>query len=294
MTFGCNAQNSVSTNEIFSTEGIKVGVKSKEGKILIEPIYKHIRILMNHDKLTLPPKEGREGTKNLEYYLVSNSDNQKALFDKNGKVVFDFCDCVNIVVDQYTQTAVISKKIPNYKQPRSFLHKLNGGLLFESSFENIAYINNSNLIALIAQDSPDEEFYLFNPFSKKKIGPFDHFNIYSKDMSPFGLSEMEFEKSSNLNTITIRKEVDNDYIWGMIDFDGKEILPMEYRYLQLFLTQEKKHPSFKRADKPEGIDFLFRGTLGNKPSKSILFDSNFDKYEFKISPRKGEYKIEKM
>ena len=150
------------------------------------------------------------------------------------------------------------------------------------------------MIALIVEDGQNDEFYLYNPFTKKKLGPFDHFNIYNEDISPVGMNELDFEKYKKLNLVKVRREVDNDYIWGVIDSKGIEILPMEYRNLEMFSEQHKSHPAFKKAVKPEGVDFIFKGAHISKPSTSIYFDNNFVKYEFKSSVIKGEYRIEKM
>ena len=89
--------------------------------------------------------------------------------------------------------------------------------------------------------------------------------------------------------------MDNDYIWGMVDSKGNSILPLEYKNLKLILEADKNHPAFKQAIKPEGVDFIFKGTQISKPSKLIYFDSNLEKYEFKIiSVDKREYRIEKI
>lgn len=294
LAYGCNAQNSITTNKIFRTKDNLFGVKSQKGNLLIDSIYKHIRIVSDYEKTILPNNENRERINQLEYYLVSNSSNQKAIFDKDGELVFDFVACLNIIIDQHTRTAIVTKEIKANTRPRSYLHHLNGELLLENSYENIAYISNSDLIALIVEDGQNDEFYLFNPFEKNMLGPFDHFNIYNEDMSPFRMKESDFDKYQKLNIIKVRREVDNDYIWGIVDSKGYEILPVEYRNLNVFLEQDKNHPAFRRALKPEGVEFFFKGAHISKPSTLIYFDNNFVKYEFKSSVEKGEYRIEKM
>ncbi len=294
LVLGCKTQYSVTTNEVITTKDHLYGVKSKEGKLLIDSIYSRIHIFNEHAKLTLPPK--KPISKQLEYYVVSNSNNKKALFNQDGKLVFGFIDCLSIIFDQHTQMIVATKKEQANTQPRSYLYNIKGELLFDASFENIAFINNADLIALIVEDGANDEFYLWNPFTMKKLGPFDHFNIYNDDSRlPKGMEDSVFETCKRLNIIAVRTEVDNDYIWGIIDSKGNEILPIEYKNLKIFLESKKNHPAFKKAIKPEGVEFIFTGAHMSKPSTSIYLDSSFVKYEFKtISRKDGEYLIEKM
>ena len=65
-------------------------------------------------------------------------------------------------------------------------------LTFDTSFEPITFINDSDLIVA---DGAHDEYYLYSPFTKDKIGPFDHFYIYNEDSSgPIGMELQEFEK----------------------------------------------------------------------------------------------------
>ena len=112
LAFGCNAQNSVTTNEIFRTKDNLFGVKSKAGKLLIDSVFEEIRLIYPHEKKMLPPKENSMGLKPPEYYLVSNSTKQKALFDKDGVLVFDFMDCEGIILDEHTRTVAVTKQAP--------------------------------------------------------------------------------------------------------------------------------------------------------------------------------------
>ena len=160
LALGCQAQNSVKSNEIFSTKENLFGVKSKEGKLLIDPIYEWIRVVLDHERLTLPPIGNRQGAKELEYYLARNASNQKAIFNQDGDLLFGFVDCQGLIIDQHTQTVVVTKEIQANTRPRSYLYQVNGDPIFDDSFENIAYINNSDLIVLIAEDGPNDELYL--------------------------------------------------------------------------------------------------------------------------------------
>ncbi|MEM7105200.1 MAG: WG repeat-containing protein [Bacteroidota bacterium] len=295
LSIGCNPRNSVTTNEIILNQDNLSGVQSKNGKLLIDSIYKQIRTVQNHEKLLLPPMEDRIYPDVPEYYLVSDQNNQKALFDKNGALVFGFIDCFNIVIDQHTQTIVVSTETSNNVKPGKFLYNTNGDLLFETQFDNIGYISNADLIVLFAKDTGNKEFYLYNPFSKKKLGPYDHLNIYNEDNRLLeGMKESVFETIKTLNIITVRKEKDNDYLWGMINSKGNEVLPLEYRNLRLILEQDRNHPAFKKAAKPGDIEFIFTGSHFSKPSTAIFFDSNFSEYELKMKLGETmEHRIEK-
>lgn len=290
MAFGAHAQNAISTNEIFKTEDNLFGVKSQNGKVLIDAIYKEIRIAKTFEKLVLPPVEGRPELSPLGYYLVKSTNQQKALFDSNGKLIFAFTDCSNLVFDQHTQTVVKAT------QAGSYLYNIKGELLTESPYKKIAFINHSDLIVLIAAEGSNKEFYLYNPFERKKIGPFDHFNVYNAaSPTPWGIEPTAFDNYKKLNIIAVRREVDNDYLWGVIDIEGHEVLPMEYRNLKLFSKSQQEHPAYKQATKPEGVEFLFRGAHLSKPSTSIYFDRKWTKYEFKtIEGETRSYRIEKM
>jgi hypothetical protein len=294
--FGCNAQNSVTTNEIFRTKDNLFGVKSKAGKLLIDSVFEEIRLIYPNEKKMLPPKENSMGLKPPEYYLVSNSTSQKALFDKNGDLVFDFTDCEGMIVDEYTQTVVVTKQVPEHTQARSLLYSIDGALLMDTTYEHIAFIKHTDLIALVVEEGPKTEIYLYNPFEQKKLGPFDHFNIYNEESNlPMGMEASDFEKYRKLNVITVRREVDNDYIWGMVDAKGNEILPLSYKGIKILSSSDKSHPAFKRAIKPEGVDLIFKSALVSNPSVAIYFDSDLVQYEFKtISVSEGKYSIEKM
>jgi hypothetical protein len=290
-SFGC--QHSVKTNEIIRTENRLFGVRAENGHLLIDTVYRQIRVLDNRAKLTLPPIESPQSIEVLEYYIVSGTSGRKAIFDKNGKIFFDFVDCAALQFDEHTQSVVTVIKQADHRQ-RSYLYNTKGELQFETSFEDIGFISHSDLIALIVEQGSNDEFYLYSPFTKKKLGPIDHFNIFNKDMSTFMMEESDLEKFQKLNIVTVRKEVDNEYVWGVIDASGNEILPIEFINLRMITTKDKQHPAFKRATKPAGVDFIFSGKQISNPSVQIYFDENFVKYEFKISPRKGEYKIEKV
>lgn len=251
--FSCNAQNSITANEVIVTKDGLFGVISKNGKLLIDSVYSEIKVLPGFEQILLPPRESRQMTSRPAYYLVINSNGQKALFDQNGELIVDFITC-----------------------------------------KYIAFITHSDLFALIVADSPNEEFYLYNPKTKKKLGPFDHFNIFNEDMSTFGFTASEAERLQKLNIITVRRKVENDYLWGMIDAKGNEILPLAYRNFATMTESDKRHPVYKKASKPEGVEFIFRATHISNPSTIIYFDSNFDQYQMKSIIEKGEYRFEKL
>ena len=292
---GCNAQNTTSTNEIVQSEGHLFGVKSANGKLLIDTIFGEIRVLDENSRLTLPPSTKRVPPKLTEYYLVTDIERKKAIFDKDGKLVFGFMACFMLQYDKHSQAIVATKAQAN-NQLRSFLYDLEGNLIFDTSFESIAFINSSDLIALIVADGAHDEYYLYNPSTKDKIGPFDHFNIYNEDSNvPFGMELQEFEKYRQLNIVAVRQTVDNDYLWGVYDLSGNEILPIEYKNLKKLSEVDKNHNAYKNAKKPEGVDFLFKCSHRSQPSKAVYFDSNFHKYQHKIiSIPNGEYLIERI
>ena len=166
----------------------------------------------------------------------------------------------------------------------------------DTSFKYIAFIEHSDLIALVVEEGAKTEIYLYNPFEQKKLGPFDHFNIYNEGSNlPMGMEASDFEKYKKLNVLTVRREENNDYIWGMVDAKGNEILPLSYKGIQILSASDKNHPAFKKAIKPEGVDLIFKAVQVSNPSVAIYFDSDLVQYELKvISISEGKYSIEKI
>lgn len=278
LNFGCTAQNSVETNTIITTENYKMGVISESGDLLIDTIYNSVSLFYNKGRQSLPPVR-TVSKETVEFYKVRNDDNQYAIFDKNGQTVFDFADCINLQVDEYTQTIVKMVKQPDNRF-RSYLYDFKNQLIFEASFEHIYYINESDLIALIAEDGQNEEYYLYNPFTKKKSSVYTHFNIFNQDTNlPFGMKETDFEKYKSLNIISVRQEKDNEYIWGLVDMKGNELLPMKYKYFRI-LTDDLKKRFIERATKPEGVNFLFYSHQFGDNRQMYLFDENMEIYQF--------------
>lgn len=276
INFACNAQNSITTNKIVKAKNNKFGVKSESGTLLIDTIYGGISFLYNGGRKTLPPNN-KATNRPIEYYVVGNELNQTAIFDKNGKKIFDFVECFQLEVDEHTKTIVAINKLKD-NQLRSTLYEFGGKQIFDTTFENIGYINNSDLIALIVEDGQNDEFYLYNPFTKVKLGPYSHFNIYNEDSSPpLGMEKEDFNKYSSLNLITVRQNLGNEYIWGLIDMKGNELLPVEYTYFRV-IGEDMKKNFIDRASKPEGVDFLFYAYLFNDKSKLLFFDKKMEKY----------------
>ncbi|MFK7973167.1 MAG: hypothetical protein AB8F95_22550 [Bacteroidia bacterium] len=280
LTLSCNAQNSVTTNEIIKTSDNLFGVKSADGSLLIDTLYGRISIVYAGARLTLPTAKREVNPKPLEYYVVSNKAHQKALFNSDGKVVFDFVDCHSIQFDQHTQS-IVTTELTASNSLRGKLYDISGQAVFDTTFESVAFINNSDLIALIAQDGSIDEYYLYNPFTKKRMGPFDHFNIYNKDSGPpLGMKKEDFVKYTSLDVIAVRKTVDRDYVWGIVDMKGDEILPIEYDYFRL-VGNDMKGTYLKNAEKPEDVEFLFYSRKSGSTYNMLFLDADMQVYEFK-------------
>ncbi|MCB0475988.1 MAG: WG repeat-containing protein [Flavobacteriaceae bacterium] len=279
VVLSCNTQHSVITNEIIKTNDYLFGVTSQNGNLLIDSIYGEIRVLYDNARQTLPPTTKRQPPEPLEYYVVSNTSGQKAIFDSNGKLIFDFIDCFEIQFDQHTQTVVTTTKL-NDNRMRSSLFNLRGQMLFDTTFEHIYFINDSDLIALIVEEGSNDEFYLYNPFTKQKLGPFNHFNIFNGDSSPLlGMNQLEFEKYKALNLITVRTTIDYDYRWGIIDMKGNEVLPVEYDYFRI-IDNEMKTRYIEKAEKPDDVDFIFYSRHYADKSTVLFLDFQINIYVF--------------
>jgi hypothetical protein len=228
----------------------------------------------------LPPSE-KFSRELIEFYVVRN-DNKLAVFDKNGLNLFGFEECYEVEIDEHTKTVVkILKDSLNFQ--RSYVYDFNKRLLFNESFEGIGYVTHSDLIALIKEDGARDIFYLYNPFTKLKLGPFSHFNVYNEDTgSPLGVSDTAFNKYRSLNFIAVRKTVGNDYLWGVVDLKGKELLPVEYRSFRALTPDMQENFVNRSKIKPEGIDFWFYGYFSSDRSENrlFLFDSKLNTYVY--------------
>jgi len=165
------AQNSVITNEIFKTKEYKYGVKTSNGDTIIQPIYRSINICYNNRAIysTLSSQSiSKPKIKKLEYYIVKDTMNKKAIFDSNGKVFIDFIQAYLILLEENSQTIIVGKRLENDKL-KYFLHDFKMKQLDKLDYKEISYINNSNLMVLVFEDGSKEEKYLFNSLTKKKI-----------------------------------------------------------------------------------------------------------------------------
>lgn len=282
LALSCGSQNSVHTNKIFNAAGNKFGVMSKSGKLLIDSIYHNIYVLHDKARKILPPREGgpTSGYKFIEYYLVRNDKKELAVFDHNGKIIFDFVECYALEIDESTQTIVKIMKEKN-NELRSYLYNFNNQQLFEESFEDIGFVNNSNLIALIKEDGYKDEYYLYNTKSKVKIGPFNHMNFYTKDSSPpLGMAEEQYAKYKNLNVIFIRQKNESENVWGVVNMEGKELLPIKYKKITI-IDDDTYKAVIEKATKPENVIFYFYTYSLDESSKLLLLDRemNFYKYD---------------
>lgn len=292
-TAGACTQYSVSTNEIISSADRKMGVVSPSGKLLIDTIYSSVSLFYNGGRKVYPPKE-QPTNDPVEFYLVRNDAGQLAVFDSGGSKHFGFVDAEQIAIDPHTETIVTTVRGADNRQ-RSYLYDFDEDLLFERSFEDIAYIKDADLIALIAQDGRIEEYYLYNPFTEEKLGPFTHFNVYNADSSPpLGMDKAAFEPYTRLNVITVRQTEDNDYIWGMFDLQGEQVYPIAYKYFRI-IDEDLRKRFIDRAEKPAEVEFLFYGHFAKETSQMMLFDRHLNRYLletglnkiFKLNDRKG-------
>jgi len=291
----CNAQNSTSTNQIISSQNHLYGVMSKSGELILDTVYGRISVIDDNSRLVLPVINESVTPEITDYYLITDTKNKKAIFDSNGKIVFDFIDCHSLQFDIETKSVVIIQ-LQSDNRLRSYLYDLNRELVFEENFESIAFIMDSDLIALIVEDGAKDEYYIYNKTTGNRIGPFDHFNIYNRGSNlPIGMKPSEFAKYKKLNVLAVRQTVENEYLWGIYDLNGNEILPIEFKNLRMLSESDRNHIAFKRAKKPEGTEFLFKSSHISNSSVAIYFDSNFAKFEHRtISIPNSEYIIEKI
>lgn len=267
----CNSQNSILTNKVFRSDDQKVGVKSKSGKILIDPEYKMIRPIYSDDRMTY------NGIKNsvrkpLEYYLATMENDFKGIIDSNGKEVFGFRKCFDLQIDERTKTIIVVDKLPDHKKVY-LLFDFKNKQLDNIQYQNIGYIENSDLIILVKVKR--KEVYLLNINNNIKSGPYEHFIVWDENYDPtLGRKDVKFTKLKKPLGIGVR----NKGIWGMIDQDGNEILPMKYSSMKIFSEEQKSHPFFKRVTMPEDVNIVL-STISEEKRKQTFYDENMIEYE---------------
>lgn len=275
------SQNSVQTNRIIRSSSEKIGVVSNSGSLLIDTNYISIGVPYGKGHKVLPPQDERvKFDSPIEYYVVIDSERKSAIFDKNGNKIFGFVDCFGLEIDDYTKTIVkIIKEQDNSLS--SYIYGFDGIQIFEQSFENIGYINNSYLIALIAEDGSNKEYYLYNIKTKTKLGPFTHFNIYNNDSSPpLGVNKNKFEQYTKLNLITNRQKKGKIEVWGACDLNGQELLPSQYQGIVPIINLGWEDRLINHPDKPINVDFYFYTYRTDDYEKMILLDNKMKKYEY--------------
>lgn len=275
-TAGACTEYTVATNKIITATDHQMGVVAPDGKLLIDTVYPGVFPLYSHLRQTLPPNEElSDGIE--EFYLVRNAENQLALFNNGGTKVFGFVDAERLAVDEHTKT-IVKTVVEEGSGERSYLYGFNGKPVFESSFRSIAYVTNSDLIALIAQDGATREYYLYNPFTEAKLGPYSHFNIYNADSeTPIGMITADFQPYKELNIITVRETRGESYVWGVIDMQGQQVYPVAYKYFRIIDHVLRKR-FIDKAEKPEGVEYLFYAHFANETSQMMLFDKNMSRY----------------
>lgn len=92
------------------------------------------------------------------------------------------------------------------------------------------------------------------------------------------MKEADFELYKSLNIISVRQDKGNDYIWGLVDMQGNELLPMQYKYFRI-LNEDLKKRFIERATKPEGVTFLFYSHQFGDNRQLYLFDKNMEQYK---------------
>jgi hypothetical protein len=275
----CDAQNSIKTNRIIRSSTFKSGVVSQSGKILIDTIYAEILTFAGKGHKVLPPqRENFKMESEIEYYLVIDTERKYAVFNENGSKVFGFFECSGLEIDEHTKTFVKIVREPDNRL-RSYLYSFDEKQIFQESFESVGYLDKSDLIALIAEDGQNDEYYLYNIKTKNKLGPYTHFNFYIDVANPpLGMDKESFEKYAKLNIITVRQRKENKDLWGAIDLTGKELLPTKYNGIRFI--DENTERMIKDAKKPENADFYFTSYEREKRNPLILFDDKMNVYEF--------------
>ncbi|MBL7802534.1 MAG: WG repeat-containing protein [Saprospiraceae bacterium] len=283
----CGAQNPSSTEEIFYTSNYKWGVKSKSGKLVIDTIYDRIFVLYENNRLTLPPKDRNQPGPWLNCYIVISREKGTAIFSSSGKILFDFVQCNGLQYDARTQTVVVIKQLADNRL-RSTLHSMDGRNLFEDDFESIGYVTRSDLIVLIAEDGAKDEFYIYNAKENLRTGPYSHINVFNQDSSPLlGMKEEEFNKFRNLNILTVRKTVDNEDIWGIMNLEGELRVPFSYKRFRI-IDSSMQSTLIDKCQKPDNVEFVFYSYDMNDTNETslLLFDARLDLYKYDAAERK--------
>ncbi|MBK8848668.1 MAG: WG repeat-containing protein [Saprospiraceae bacterium] len=156
----------------------------------------------------------------------------------------------------------------------------NGKIIFDFVECYALEIDESTQTIVIKQDGYKNEYYLYNTKSKAKIGPLNHMNFYTEDSSPpLGMAEEQYAKYKKLNAIFIRQKNESENVWGVINMEGKELLPIKYKKITIVDDGTYK-AVIEKATKPENIIFYFYTYSLYGSSKLLLLDREMNLYKY--------------
>lgn len=268
--------HSVKTNEIFQNEEGHFGLKARNGKVLIEPTFQNIQVLCDYEKHQLPLTKEPTTPEPMEYYVVLDKTNQRAIFNANGAIIIPFNPYYNVTLNEHTLTAVAAVMNENNRLRHQLLGS-DGMPLFTEDFENIAYIKGTDVIVLIKEDGAKDELYMYNPFTKSKSGPYEAFTIYDEHYDPtMGIASIKFSPLLDFIGVAVRK---GDDTWGMINDKGEVVLPFEFDYIRT-IPEDLRETYIDLSRKPEGINFVLYAARKPAPSTILFFDQLLNEYVF--------------
>jgi len=99
------------------------------------------------------------------------------------------------------------------------------------------------------------------------------------------MKKENFNEYRKLNIITLRTTHNNDYIWGVIDLQGNEILPIQYKYFRVIEEGLQKR-FIDPADKPKNVNFLFYSYNVDDSKTMLLFDNKMNEYRYDHEDKK--------
>jgi hypothetical protein len=267
----CSAQqpdNIILSNQIFHAPDGKLGVKNAKGDIIIPALYTRMYPYDNLQNPSFSNQQRKPSVFPLPYYIVGANDSMQGVFDQYGKKVFDFIRCYNLQIDPKTNSVVVIQKYKDNRE-KSQLYSMNGQCRDTTLYKQIGFMAESDFVILERQK---REVYLFHSKTGKKLGPYEHFNYWDEY---FNYRMNPGKKDPHIKGpigFTVRLKD----VWGLLDTEGNEILPMNYESLWLFTDEERKQPMYINTEKPQGVDIIAYGTTLDH--QRVFFDTKFKTY----------------
>lgn len=251
-------------NSLIITKDGNCGLSDYEGNVIINPEYKEIKAI---------------GTDYKNGYITVNNANLYGIMDFNKTVIFDnkYLDIKPV----YSSNKYAVKIDEGYR-----IVDRNGKILIDNVFEDIAEINDENLIfaqngkygitttSLESKIEPQyEEISLIkaNQYIAKKNGKYGVINILNEVQIDFKYSDIKYENASGIIVAEVKKNQYDIYDSDLnLKLSANSIEIME-KYMTVQIGEECKYYNFKFEEKNAKEIFLNNKMFANEKDGKFGF-----------------------